>query len=299
MNGLQIKGIYNDYLNQLDATQATKDAYRKSLRQFEIYLTDNGITAPQRADIIAYRDYLTESGRKPATVQAYTVALKQFFKFTEQAGVYPDVSAGVKGVKLSREHKKDPLTATQAGEILKQMERETPTDKRDYAILLLMVTTGLRTIEVIRADADDLKAVGNDTVLFIQGKGKTEKAEYVKIPQAVEQALRDYLKVKTPGKALFTSNSNRNKGGRLTTRTVRGIIKNIFRESGFDNDRLTAHSLRHTTATLALLNGSTLQETQQLLRHTNINTTLIYAHNLTRAGNQSEQRVCDAILTGD
>jgi integrase/recombinase XerC len=90
---------------------------------------------------------------------------------------------------------------------------------------------------------------------------------------------------------LFAGVGNRNAGGRLTTRSISGIEKGALVSAGLNSDRLTAHSLRHTAATLNLLNGGTLEETKQLLRHTNINTTLIYAHALERANNQSEARI--------
>ena len=67
-------------------------------------------------------------------------------------------------------------------------------------------------------------------------------------------------------------------------------------QAGYNSDRLTAHSMRHTAGTLALLNGATPREVQQLLRHSNINTTMIYAHELDRARNNAELRVANAIF---
>ncbi len=69
-----------------------------------------------------------------------------------------------------------------------------------------------------------------------------------------------------------------------------------MRAAGLDSERLTAHSLRHTAATLNLLAGGSVQETQQLLRHSNIGTTMIYAHNLERAANNSEARIAAALF---
>jgi integrase/recombinase XerC len=82
----------------------------------------------------------------------------------------------------------------------------------------------------------------------------------------------------------------------MTTRSISRIVKDRLIEAGFDSDRLTAHSLRHTAATLNLLNGGTVEETKQLLRHSNINTTLIYSHALERAKNDSENRIARAIF---
>jgi integrase/recombinase XerC len=76
------------------------------------------------------------------------------------------------------------------------------------------------------------------------------------------------------------------------------MIKASMRKCDINNEVWTAHSLRHTCATLALLNGATLEETQQMLRHQNLNTTMIYNHALERAKNNSEQKVADAINQG-
>jgi integrase len=97
---------------------------------------------------------------------------------------------------------------------------------------------------------------------------------------------------------LFASLSNRNGGGRLTTRTLRRIIKARLRAIGIDSDRLTAHSVRHTCITLALQAGATVQEAQALARHANINTTLIYAHNIDRIKQAPERKVA-ALLSGN
>ena len=162
-----------------------------------------------------------------------------------------------------------------------------------------MVTTGLRTIEIARANFEDMRTVADFTALYIQGKGHTEKTEYVKLTGPVENAIRAYLKARGSVKSnepLFCSTSNRDKGERLTTRSISRIVKTHLVEAGLNSERLTAHSLRHTAATLNLLNGGSVEETQQLLRHTNINTTLIYSHALERAKNNSEQRIANAIF---
>ena len=70
-----------------------------------------------------------------------------------------------------------------------------------------------------------------------------------------------------------------------------------MRKIGLNSDRLTAHSLRHTAITLALKGGATIQEAQALGRHANINTTLIYAHNIDRL-TQAPERKIDVVLNG-
>ena len=82
----------------------------------------------------------------------------------------------------------------------------------------------------------------------------------------------------------------------MTTRSISRVVKNNLRAVGLNSDRLTAHSLRHTAATLNLLHGGTVEETQRLLGHHNLNTTMIYVHALERQKNNSELRVADAIF---
>ena len=166
-------------------------------------------------------------------------------------------------------------------------------------MLVTMLTMGLRTIEVTRANIEDIRTKGNTTVLFVQGKGHEEKDDLVRMPQHVESAIRDYLSVRKANdlsEPLFVSTSNHNSDGRMTTRSIRRIVKQAFIAAGFDSPRLTAHSTRHTAATLSLLNGATLQQTQELLRHRNIGTTEIYAHNIDAATNPAANDVEEAIF---
>lgn len=290
--------MFKRWTSYIDASPRTIEAYSKNIKRFIIYLQDNGINRPQREDIVEYRDYL-KVDHKPTTVQSYLAAVKLFFQWTEREGIYPNVADRVKGAKLDTEHKKDYLTSKQVGKLLGAIDRTTTKGKRDYAILSLMVTTGLRTISIINANIEDIRTAGDSTALYYKGKGHEEKATYVKLAEPVEEAIRDYLKAR--GKAdgqepLFSSVANRNNGGRMTTRSISRLAKESLIQVDLNSDRLTAHSFRHTAATLNLLNGGTVEETQQLLDHANINTTLIYSHALERASNNSENRIAMAIF---
>ena len=290
--------LLSRFVSFIDAKPRTIESYARALKQFFRYLTERSIIAPIRQDIIAYRDYL-KSVHKATTVQSYIIAVKQFFKWCEVEGIYANVAQNVKGAKVDKKHKKDPLTSRQAQQVLKSINTTTETGKRDFAILSLMLTTGLRTIEVSRAKHSDIRTVGDYVTLFIQGKDRDEVNDYVKLAPEVEQAIRNYLKER--GKIdkdapLFASTSNNSAGERMTTRSISAIVKSRLIAAGYESDRITAHSLRHTAATLNLLNGASLEETQQLLRHSNINTTMIYLHHMDRAKNNSEQRIAAAIF---
>ena len=290
--------LYQAFIEYLDASPKTIATYTRAIRQFYKWLSFKGITQPQRADILAYREWLKED-HKPTTVQNYIIAVRLFFQWTAQENLYPNIAEHVKGAKLDRNHKKDYLTSRQVKVVLSSIDRSTVQGARDYAILALMITGGLRTIEVSRANIEDLRTAGDNTVLYIQGKGHTEKTDYIKLAPEVEAAIRDYLKTRDKLKdtdPLFTSLSNNSKGKRITERSVSGIVKAALVNAGYNSDKLTAHSTRHTAVTLALLGGQSLQEVQQFARHANIATTQIYAHNLDRAKNKCEATIAKAIF---
>lgn len=299
INGNQ-EDLLARFIAFIDATPNTVRTYTTSLRQWFKYLYEYQIQNPTPETVRQYRRQLAEDGKKPTTIQNYIIAVKQFFKWTEEEGLYPDIAKHVKGAKISTEHKKDYLTSGQARHVLELLnEDQTIKGKRNYAMLALMLTMGLRTIEVSRANIEDIRTEGDSTVLYVQGKGHIEKDAIVRMPQHVEQAIRAYLQARdvSDGTApLFASTSHQNAGQRMTTRSISGIVKQSFIQAGYNSPRLTAHSTRHTAATLNLLNGATLEETQQLLRHVNLQTTEIYAHHLQAAKNKSSQRVDNAIF---
>lgn len=291
--------MYGRFVAFLDAKPKTIQTYTRALRQLFTYFSSRGITQPKREDIIDFREELKASGHKPTTIQNYITATRLFFQWTEQEHIYPNIATHIKGAKLDKEHKKDYLTSRQVKAVLTGIDRSTLQGLRDYAIVLLMTTGALRTVEITRADVADLRTAGDNVVLYIWGKGRDEKTDYIKISEPVEKAIREYLKARgatTPEEPLFTSLSNNSKGSRMTTRAISGIAKSAMREAGYDSDKLTAHSLRHTAVTLSLLAGRPLEEVQQFARHANIATTMIYNHALDKAKNGCSEAITKAIF---
>ena len=291
--------LYTKFLAYIDVKERTHETYSKVIRQFLSYLQANNITQPTRDTVIEWRESL-KAEHEPTTIQTYITSLRAFFKFLAFEGYYPNIVDKVKGAKIRREFKKQSLTTEQSHNILNALKaRMDEKGKRDYAIIALMLTTGLRTIEVIRANIEDMTNIGDSVQLFVQGKGRDDKSESVRLAPQVEEAIREYLKTRPNAnetEPLFTGTSNNGLGERMTTRSVSRIVKETLRSVGLNSKKLTAHSLRHTAGTLALLNGHSVQEVQQVLRHTNINTTMIYAHNIERAKNTSELSVANAIF---
>ena len=286
------------FISQLDRSPQTRSTYRRSLRAWKRYITDRGVLPLQatRQTVIDFKEY-TASTSKASTVNAYLTAVRRFYRWLESLRIYPNVAADVQGLKRSRYQAKDSLTKEQARHLLDK-EPQTLKDLRNYAILSLMLRAGLRTIEVARADYGDIRQENGGLVLYVQGKGYTDKGDYIVLTDAAagpifryldaRKAAGETLKDETP---LFASVSNRNHGGRMSTRSVSRIIKSAYEAEGISSARLTAHSLRHTAVTFALKAGASLQAAQAMARHQSINTTMIYAHNLDRMETAAERNV--------
>lgn len=131
-----------------------------------------GIDAPMREHVVSWKEFVKETSSL-GTAQTYLAAIKLFFKWTGQQGMYPDIAASVKGIRVGRFPKKDFLALDQVLVILKKA-KEGNSASRDYAMVFLMVTCGLRVSEVAHADVGDLRYVGGEPILYVYGKGRQD-----------------------------------------------------------------------------------------------------------------------------
>lgn len=247
---------------------------------------------------------------KPYTVKQYLQSVKQFFSWTASAGLYENVAVGVHGPRISATHRKDSLTAgevlTVEKKILSSSEartaaarasprdpdgrtrRSTEQGKRLLAIYLLAVTAGLRTVEISRANVRDLESRDGDAWLYIWGKGHAEPDRKMPLAPPVYAAILDYLRSRedppTGAAPLFVSTGNRSRGQRIAPTTISTWLKTAMRAAGYNSDRLTAHSLRHTTGQAVMeITGANIYATQQFMRHRSPATTELYLDNETTA----------------
>ena len=242
---------------------------------------------------------------KPNTIKQYLQSVCQFFKWTAAEGLYPNIAENIHAPKVKHDtHRKEALTAAEVQTIENsitrkaaesrneaeqaqkdtegRMQRATEKSKRLYAMYLLTVTAGLRTIEISRANIKDLEEKGGCTYLYIWGKGHTEADTKKALAPEVAAAIKDYLKSRTDhptgASPLFVATGNRSKGKRIAATTISTMLKGAMKEAGFNSERLTAHSLRHTAGTNAMQLTGDLYTTQQYMRHSSPATTEIYLH---------------------
>ena len=243
---------------------------------------------------------------KPNTIAQYLRSVGQFFRWTAAAGLYPNIAENVHAPKIRHDtHKKDALTAADVLTIEKSIQaaadekaaaaaeaekdtagriiRATEQGKRDYAMYVLAVNAGLRTIELSRANVKDIEVRNGRAVLYIWGKGHTEADARKPLAPQVYAAIKDYLNARsdrpTANSPLFVATGNRSGGQRIAETTISKILKKSMQAAGYDSDRITAHTLRHTAGTNVQEITQNLYVTQKYMRHANPATTEIYLHN--------------------
>lgn len=245
---------------------------------------------------------------KPNTITQYLRSVCQFFRWTAASGIYPDIAANIHAPKVKNNtHRKEALTvqevltieqsiATRAQEqeqtaaaavkdTAGRIQRSTEQGKRLLAIYLLAVNAGLRTVEISRANIKDFETKGGQAWLYIWGKGHAEPDQKKPIAPEVAAAIMDYLNTRTDRMTqtspLFVSTGNRSGGKRIAETTISRMLKAAMKGAGYNSERLTAHSLRHTAGTAVQELTGNLYQTQKYMRHSNPATTEIYLHNET------------------
>ena len=189
---------------------------------------------------------------KPNTVKQYLQSVRQFFNWTAANGYYPNIAANIHAPKVRQDaHRKDALTAADVLTIEKSIEataqarteeaatiakdtagrisRATEQGKRLYAMYILAVNAGLRTVEISRANVKDLEVKNGKAFLYIWGKGHTEADTRKPIAPEVYAAIRDYLDSRSDraaaGSPLFVSTGNRSGGKRIAETTISKMLK--------------------------------------------------------------------------
>lgn len=281
-----------------DAFPNTITAYQRGIVTFREWLGSKGLNEVLPVDVVDYKKKL--SGRYSAqTVNLRLTAIRSFYRFAINRGyALLNPASEVKGIKRSKakQHKRDALTNLEVSNVLAQPDPISVNGLRDQAILILLSHCALRSVEIHRADIEDLRTRGDRLTLDVQGKGRSEKDEYVVIPISQEPVIRDWLKVRlkldnSPNSPLFPSLSNRTKGQRMALRSIRAMVKQRYQDAGVVGDKKSTHSLRHSAVTNAIRAGATPLQVQAMARHQSFDTTLNYYHEVGRLDNPAEDLI--------
>ena len=282
VNPNRIDELVDSSITSQEATQISKLLYRRTLKQYFNWINKKGYLLSEiaRPQLIQYKEELLSSGMSSLTVGSYITSVRRFYEWAEANKYYPNVAKGIKTPKRKQQFKKQPLLPDQATALLSYFQAK---NLRDYAIINLLLRTGLRTVEVIRANVGDITFKGSQRVLLVRGKGRDERDNFVILTDKAYKPISDYLATRgnvDSSDPLFSSTSNNSNGERLSTRTISYIAKEGLKAIGLNERSFTAHSLRHTGATTILRATGDLEQTRLFCRHTNPATTLIYTETL-------------------
>ena len=269
---------FQDYLkNERNSSDNTIASYMRDMRQLSEFLDahdlPNLLDAGEK-ELNIYLDFLRRSGKSPATVTRH-IATKRFYQYFFAAGeVIQNPAASLVGEKAE---KKLPqiLTSKEVELLLEQPECTDAKGYRDRAMLELLYATGIRVTELISLNVSDVSlAVG-----VIRCRKKDKERVIPLYPKAVK-ALAEYMEfirpqmIATPDEQSLFVNVN---GERMTRQGFWKIVKTYQAKAHIEKD-ITPHTLRHSFAAHLLENGADLRSIQEMLGHSDLSSTQIYAH---------------------
>lgn len=273
------KELIEEYLNNRDIVSSSKNTYRCILNSFFRFMVIQGrdATRPMVPDAIAYKAFLITKQSK-FTVILYITTIKTFFTWLVSEGKYNKIpTASLKRIAKPTGFTKLPLTPDQLCHLLSNIKTDTLKGKRDYTMILLSYVTGLRTNELANIQLHD---ISNLNIKVIR-KGHRTKDKTIIITEEVKELIDDYITSRLDEETvndnsfLFVSHAHKiNK--KLDSKQISMIIKARLIESGINDKRITAHSLRHSTAVNLINDGVELPVIQRYMDHASITTTQVY-----------------------
>jgi integrase/recombinase XerD len=265
-----------------EIAETTMTAYVTALRRWNTFLRTMPTDRVTDATVRAWLAWLDANGISRRSAAIWLSGLRRFFGWAVQQGrceIDPTADIRMKRSN-SKVHRKDALSHTDIRSLL-----SVEMSARDRAIVTLKVYCGLRDVEITRLDMSDfgvkVNPISDDErhVLYVHGKGRVDADEFVVIDHpSVASALESWLVERgRHAGPLFTS-ERRNKGGRLSLRSVKRAIVDAMMTAGVKRSRrITSHSLRHTAITEVARAGG-IRSAQLFARHANIQTTAAYVH---------------------
>ena len=271
---------YENYLTKVKQASAnTVFSYMRDIRQFSGWLqqtADTDVVDASQVNIGDYLSHLQSEGRSGATVSRTLASLKNFYSYLVASGFLEKTPVPA-DIRVERGEKKLPqiLTGKEVELLLAQPACTDAKGFRDKAMLEVMYATGIRVSELIALDVEDV----NLELGIIKCTGG-KKSRAIPLYPAALKALSVYITevrdsmISGPGEsALFVNVS----GGRMSRQGFWKILKHYQASAHIEKD-ITPHTLRHSFAVHLLENGADLGSVQELMGHSDISSTQVYAH---------------------
>lgn len=258
------------------ASANTISSYMRDLKQFASYASDRQLSAGDVTEnhVSTYLDYLAGQGKSNATVTRSLASLKGFFGYLVNKSILSENPAS--HITAAKTEKKLPqvLTGKEVERLLAQPKCTDMKGYRDKAMLEMLYATGIRVSELISMNITDVNLAGS----FIRCESKGKERIIPLYPAAVDalavyiQNIRPKMIADIDEQALFV-NVN---GDRMSRQGFWKIVKSYQEKAHIDKD-ITPHTLRHSFATHLLENGADIRSIQEMMGHSDISSTQVYA----------------------
>lgn len=267
------------YLHNVKRTsENTEMSYKRDLAKVKNYMEEQGIVDVQKITVTnlnSYVLYLEKNNFKAATVSRNIASIKAFYHFMHKEGIVKeDISETLKAPKIE---KKLPeiMSTEEVVRLLEQPRGSTPKEIRDKAMLELLYATGIRVTELISLKVQDI----NLQMSFIMCRD-SNKERVIPFGAEARSALLRYLESArntmlhgSDSDILFANCS----GQPMSRQGFWKLIKHYAKKAGITAD-ITPHTLRHSFAAHLVENGADLRSVQEMLGHSDISTTQVYAN---------------------
>lgn len=274
---------FESSLRDKDASQHTIDGYGSDVRLFAKWFAQRqpdgcAVREAEAADVRAYRDHLVDvKRRRPSTINRHLLSLRKFYAFASSGGLRRDNPAtDVRCVRTVKRMRPLGLRPAEVQRLLVAAGKSPHGQgARNYAIVQLMLQTGLRVDEVVQLVGADLEINDRSGLVRVRsGKGSKERS--VPLNAAGRRALSRFFEVRDrpgPREPIFLST----RGGRLARRSIQHVVESCASRARIDRISTGAHTLRHTFALNFLgANPGDIVGLAALMGHETIETTAVY-----------------------
>ncbi|MCD4827416.1 MAG: tyrosine-type recombinase/integrase [Acholeplasmataceae bacterium] len=277
-----------DFLNymtiQKHYSTHTVKGYQKDILDFHAFITSEELAA-DLLDATRERlarhfiSHLDEKDLSKKTISRKISALRTFYDYLMKNNLIDvNIFSSIQAPKIP---KKLPsiLNDDEMQMIFESIDKSTPLGYRNYLLLDLLFSAGLRASELVDITIKDINL--SQEQILIHGKGSKDR--YIPLHQHLIKDMRHYLTYIRP--VLLAKGNDTHtlyvfinyKGGHLTVRGLQLILKSIIKKSG-ETFKIHPHMIRHAFATTLLNHGADLRVVQELLGHEHLKSTQIYTH---------------------
>ena len=270
---------FTDYIGSVrKLSDNTVESYCRDIKQYIEYIESKNIHSfknTNKTTVITYLLYLQKNGRATSTISRSLASIRAFYQYLTSEWILDrDPTVDLESPKVE---KKLPtiLSGKEVELLLDQPDLNTAKGTRDKSMLELLYATGIRVSELVALDLDDI----NLELGYLKCCKNNDKERIIPVGTIALEILGRYIRDVRPGllrgkpeTALYVNY----KGERLTRQGFWKIIKGYKNKAKINKD-ITPHTLRHYFAAHLIENGADLKSVQEMLGHSDISTTQVYA----------------------